>query len=362
MSKNFRYGMTAIALALSFGSVTAHAAQTLACVGQGANLACDVSFTADPAFSNMCALGFQAGVYTIRNNTPVTLHINYIRLKNNDGFPNSAATVVTAPSNNCGSTLASGASCNIQVDLQPGSVGSYNRVLQVGINTRQFELDASAITTAVNCGPGGFPSAIPYGFTIPITCTILGATTVTNVISAGTAINGDVCTCPGTSITGFPPGVLTGTLRLDDGPACAQKADELTTFTTRAALPCITIPSQLGGQVLTPGAYCFASGAALLTGALTLNGPGEYTFITASTITTATASQVLLINGAVRDHVFWIVGSSATFGTGTRFQGNVLASASITFNTGAVLQGRAGVNTAAITLDSNQVNPDPLLP
>ena len=332
---------------------------------------CDVTFTVIPTFTNLCTLGLQTGLYTIRNNTPVPIKINYIRIQNNDGGPNASAAISTAPTNNCvsGSILASGASCNIQVTLVPTALGTFNRVLQVGIDTRQVELDGPPITAAVNCSSGSFPSTTPFGFTIPITCTILGATTVTNVPSVGTRVNGDVCTCPGTSITGFPPGVLTGILRLADGPACAQYADELTTFTTRGALPCGTTfaPGTVlgtGGTVptLTPGVYCF-SPSAQITGALTLNGAGDYTFITpASTLTTSSNSSILLTGGAARDHVFWIVGSSATLGTGTQFQGNVLASASITFNTNANLKGRAWVNTAAITMDTNVVNPDPTLP
>jgi hypothetical protein len=51
--------------------------------------------------------------------------------------------------------------------------------------------------------------------------------------------------------------------------------------------------------------------------------------------------------------VFWQVGSSATLGTNTAFQGNILALASITMNTGATLAGRALARNGAVTLDTN---------
>lgn len=377
MLKQILYGMALVGLPLSLMTMTAsanypHCVWTNTTAKNNATAPCDVTFTVVPSFASLCVLGFEFGIYTIKNNTPVTVKINYIRLQNNDGGPASTATLVTAPTNPCGSSLAAGASCNIQVNLQPIAFGTFNRVLQVGINTRQVELDAPAITSAVNCAAGGFPTGPTFGFgNTTITCTILGNTTVTNVPTVGTAVNGDVCTCTGTSITGFPPGILTGVLQPDTGgptgPACLQKAAEATAFTNRQGLPCDTnlTGQDLGGKTLTPGVYCFNS-SAQLTGAVTLNAQGnpnaEFTIQIASTLTTASASNVFLINGAQRDHVFWIVGSSATLGTGTHFQGNVLAAASITLNTNANLQGRAGVGTAAITMDSNVVNPDPTLP
>ena len=64
---------------------------------------------------------------------------------------------------------------------------------------------------------------------------------------------------------------------------------------------------------------------------------------------------MVLINGAQSCNVFWQVGSSATLGTGTNFVGNILALASITLTTDAIVSGRALAQTGAVTLDSNQV-------
>jgi hypothetical protein len=118
------------------------------------------------------------------------------------------------------------------------------------------------------------------------------------------------------------------------------------------------VSRDLGGQTLTPGVYKSASSMGL-TGTLTLNGLGNpnavFIFQMVSTLTTASASRVSLINAAQACNVFWQVGSSATLGTGTAFIGNILALQSITATTGATVQGRALARNAAVTLDTNRI-------
>jgi hypothetical protein len=112
----------------------------------------------------------------------------------------------------------------------------------------------------------------------------------------------------------------------------------------------------LGGKTLTSGVYCFSS-SAQLTGALTLNAQGNanatFVFKTGSTLTTASASSVSLINGGNPCGVAWQIGSSATLGTTTSFIGNLIALSSITLNTGANIIGRALARNGAVTLDTN---------
>jgi type VI secretion system secreted protein VgrG len=124
------------------------------------------------------------------------------------------------------------------------------------------------------------------------------------------------------------------------------------------AEPCTVVMSgvDLGGETLTPGVYCFATSAGL-TGALTLDAQGDtaavFIFQMGSTLTVANGSSVAVINGAQGRHVWWQVGSSATLGIGSTTLGNVLASASITLNTNAIVNGRALAQTGAVTMDSN---------
>ena len=101
------------------------------------------------------------------------------------------------------------------------------------------------------------------------------------------------------------------------------------------------------------------SSSAALTGTLTLDAQGDpnavFIFQIGSTLTTASNSSVVLINGAQNCNVFWQVGSSATLGTGTAFVGNILALTSITLTTGASVSGRTLARNGAVTLGTNAV-------
>jgi type VI secretion system secreted protein VgrG len=62
-------------------------------------------------------------------------------------------------------------------------------------------------------------------------------------------------------------------------------------------------------------------------------------------------------NNGFDDGVFWQVGTSATIGSGTAFEGNILADQSITLNTGAtILNGRALARIGAVTMDTNVIS------
>jgi hypothetical protein len=185
---------------------------------------------------------------------------------------------------------------------------------------------------------------------------VLGATTVTS--TGPTAIAGDLGVSPGTSVTGFPPGTVTGAIHAGDPTAAAAQADAHTAYSALVALPCVT---NLTGQVLgtavatlSPGVYCFDT-SAQLTGILTLRGNGLYVFQIGSTLISATNSKVALTNGAMAGNVFWQVGSSATLGTGTAFVGSILAQVSDTVTTGSSVDGRVFALTGAVTLDSNAI-------
>lgn len=193
---------------------------------------------------------------------------------------------------------------------------------------------------------------------------VLGATpSVTN--TGPTVVSGSVGVWPALSITGFPPGfIVPGTGALHPGDATAQQAQADTTaaYLALAGMVSAPIAPALGGQSLTPGVY--NAGAANLTGTLTLNGPGLYV-IQATALTTASgpgASMVSLINGASACNVFWQVGSSASIGTFSAMQGNILALTSITIATSATLGGRALARNGTVTMDSNAITPCGLVP
>ena len=194
---------------------------------------------------------------------------------------------------------------------------------------------------------------------------VLAGTTVTN--TGLTVINGNVGVWQGTAVTGFPPGIITnGTQHLGDAFAQQAQVDLATAYNFAAGEACpaanVLTGTDLGGLVLTPGVYCFAS-SAQLTGTLTLNALGDpnavFLIQIGSTLTTTSNSTVVITNGGTGDTVFWQVGSSATLGTNTAFAGNILALTSISANTGAgITCGRALARNGAVTLDTNGISID----
>ena len=192
---------------------------------------------------------------------------------------------------------------------------------------------------------------------------VLGGSTVTN--TGPSVITGDLGVSPGSAVTGFPPGsVVSGTIHAADAVALAAQGGVTTAYNSLAGQVCSRdlTGQDLGGMTLTAGVYCFSS-SAQLTGTLTLNAQGNanavFIFQIGSTLTTASASSVVFINGGSVCNVFWQVGSSATLGTTTSFVGNILALTSITLTTGASVTGRALARNGAVTLDSNIVSASP---
>ncbi len=187
---------------------------------------------------------------------------------------------------------------------------------------------------------------------------VLGGSAVTN--TGATAVTGDVGVSPGTSITGFPPGTLTGTLHSNDAVAQGAQTDLTTAYNALAGQACNTslTGQDLGGLTLTSAVYCFSS-SAQLTGTLTLDAQGNpnavFIFQIGSTLTTASAASVVVINGGSDCNVFWQVGSSETLGTGSQFVGNTLALTSITLTTSATSHGSLLARNGAVTMDTNQV-------
>ncbi len=196
------------------------------------------------------------------------------------------------------------------------------------------------------------------------TFAVLGGSTVTN--TGLTVIEGDVGVSPGTAITGFPPGVVTGgTLHHNDALAVQAHADAAAAYLYLEGMAGSTANNlsgtDLGGLTLAPGVYTFDS-SAQLTGDLVLDAGGNpnaiFVFQIGSTLTTATGATVTVINGGAdfdASGVFWQVGSSATLGVDTRFTGILIAYASITVVSGTSIDGAVMAIHGAVTLDTSNI-------
>jgi hypothetical protein len=189
---------------------------------------------------------------------------------------------------------------------------------------------------------------------------LLGGSAISS--TGATVITGDLGLSPGSSIGGFPPGILNGTKHINDPIANQAKLDLTSAYNDaagRTSTDIVTLSGNIGGLTLTPGLYKSTSSLAISSGDLTFDARGNANAIfiiqIASTLTTTSGRQVILSGGASASNIFWQVGSSATFGTTSVFKGTVMAMQSITFDTGASLNGRALARTGAIVMAGNTI-------
>jgi hypothetical protein len=121
----------------------------------------------------------------------------------------------------------------------------------------------------------------------------------------------------------------------------------------------------LGGQILKAGVYKFKTTAGL-NGTLTLdaqnNDNAVFIFDIGTGLTTGSNAKVSVINGGPNDGVYWLVGSKATLGDNTVFQGNIIAGTEVVLDPSAQIQcGRAIANTAVTMAGKTAANPTNLV-
>lgn len=208
-----------------------------------------------------------------------------------------------------------------------------------------------AVPAAAQASPLQLATASPF--------VVLAGTTVTN--TGPSVLNGDLGVAPGTALVGFGlPAVVNGATHDDDAVAQQAQADLTTAYDVAAGQPVAPADdltgTDLGNRTLLAGAYRYTS-SAQLTGALTLDAQGDpnaqFVFEIGSALTTASASSVVLIDGASACNVYWQVGSSATLGSTTAFQGNLMALTSISLDNGATVLGRMLARNGQVSLIDN---------
>jgi len=211
-------------------------------------------------------------------------------------------------------------------------------------------------------GTGLAPGAIALG-----SAGTFGIMATSAITSTGPSIiNGDVSLDPGTSMTGFPPGIVNGAIHINDTVSAQARQDLLKAYNDAKTLPpgiTISAGADLGALYLSgipPGTY--TSGSTMLVSTpLMLDAGGDanavWVFQIGSSLTTS--ANVTLANGAQAKNVFWVPTSDATIGVGTTFEGTIVSGRDVTAVTGATINGRilAGAITAGtIALQSAVVN------
>lgn len=180
--------------------------------------------------------------------------------------------------------------------------------------------------------------------------------------SGPTVVRGNIGTLVG-AYSGFPPGIVTGSVNIANVYAGQVATDVATAYThlTTALLCGTTAITTLGGspaQTLLPGVYCLG-GARTLSDELVLDGGGNanavFIFRIGGALTTADLSTITLTNGASAENVYWQVGGRVDLGANSVFRGTIVADGAINLLSGATLLGRGLSIAGAITLDTNIV-------
>ncbi|MFD3548507.1 ice-binding family protein [Streptomyces sp. NPDC058655] len=238
------------------------------------------------------------------------------------------------------------------------SGAALRRTTPVWIATALATVIASAVVGVTPTPANAIATPVPLGTATSFA--VLAGSEITN--TGPSVITGDLGVSPGTAISGFPPGVVFGAQHSGpvDQVGLDAKSDLVTAYNNAAGQATdALLPADAGGLTLVPGVYTAPSTLGL-TGTLTLDAQGNpnavWVFQVASGLTTASSSNVSLINGASPCNVFWQIGSSATLGTETNFVGTIMALTSITLTTGADINGRALARNGAVTMDTNTIN------
>lgn len=183
---------------------------------------------------------------------------------------------------------------------------------------------------------------------------VLFSTNGSLVNTGNTLLTGNVGTNNG-SIGGF--GNVNGGMHNADGVTASAAGDLLNAYNNlNASIPAFFPAPLLGnGQTLTAGIYSISESASL-NNVLYLDAQGnesaEFIVKINGAFSTASLSEVVLLNKARACNVFWMVEGLVDMASGTKMKGNlVVNNAAIVMGSGVELEGRALTTTGAITVD-----------
>ena len=214
------------------------------------------------------------------------------------------------------------------VDL--GTAGDFAILAQTGISTAS----ASIITGDLGVSPS--PASYLTGFSLVMDST--------GTFSTSSQVTGKIYASDYTSPT---PTELTSAIA-DMGTAYTDASGRAANFTELYS-------GDLSGKTLAPGVYKFGS-SVLINTALTLDGSSTdvWIFQIAGNLTMASDVDITLTGGAIAKNIVWQVADTVAIGSGSHFEGTILAMTNISMGTGSSINGRLYAQTA-ITLDATTV-------
>ena len=199
------------------------------------------------------------------------------------------------------------------------------------------------------------------------TYAVLSGASVGNTASAlgapHTTLRGDLGVKAAAQPTGFPPGVVTGTIEVGSTAAAEAHADLVAAYTEVAARTGgATLAGALAGATIAPGLHT-VTGAASNTGTVTLDAGGNadavFVFQIGGAMALAAGSHVVLAGGAQASRVFWQVNGAGAVGANATFAGTLMAMDAVTIGNGTMVSGRAFARNGALTLDANEFYSSP---
>ncbi|MFF4774286.1 DUF4082 domain-containing protein [Microtetraspora fusca] len=195
------------------------------------------------------------------------------------------------------------------------------------------------------------------------TYAVLGTTLVRNVNQ--TSLTGDLGVSPGGSVSGFPPGTVTGTIHINDTSSANARSDATAAYNDIAGRSgAANVNAELGGTTQTPGLYTTSSGNFTITGTLTLDAqsdPDAVFIFRGSTLAAANTSNINLVNGAQENNVFWEFTGNTNFGQYCTFRGNVLTQGTAALGFGASISGRILALSADVQIQGTNNDLPPTL-
>jgi hypothetical protein len=177
-----------------------------------------------------------------------------------------------------------------------------------------------------------------------------------SVTSTGaTSVAGDLAVAGSSTISGFPPGTVSGSIHLADQDALDAAGDTATVNESIASQPCNSdrTGEDQGGLRLGALVYCYIE-SATLTGELRLDALGDPDAVWIIQIDgsyeVADGAEILLVNGAQSCNVFWQVDGTVIVGSGAKVAGTFVAGESIVVRSGGVVDGRLFAPQGAVQL------------